>query len=68
MNSQLLAEKMTEKGISVKAMYTKLGMSRSAFYRKCKGLSDFTLSEAKQIMAILAIDDANDIFFNQKVS
>ena len=68
MNPQLLEQKMTEKGISVKEMYTRLGMSRSAFYRKCKGLSDFTLSEAKQIMDILAIDDANDIFFNQKVS
>ena len=68
MNSHLLAQKMTEKGISVKTMYTSLGMSRSAFYRKCKGKSDFTLSEAKQIMQILAIDDPNDIFFSRTVS
>jgi len=67
-NSKLLEQKMEEQGISIKEMYTRLGISRSAFYRKCKGLSEFTLSEAKQIMEMLSIDDANEIFFGQKVS
>ena len=66
MNSQLLEKRMAEQGISVKAMYTALGISRSAFYRKCKGLSDFTLSEARQIMELLSIEDANDIFLRRK--
>ena len=43
-------------------------MSRSAFYRKCNGKSEFTLEEMKKIMAILGEEDPREIFFNQKVS
>ena len=68
MNKQILLEKMQARGISITEMYTKLGMSRSAFYRKCNGLSEFTLEEMKKIMTILGEDDPREIFFNLKVS
>ena len=68
MNKQKLFDLMQEKGISITAMYTALHMSRSAFYRKCNGLSEFTLREIKQIMGLLGIEDPNEIFFDRKVS
>ena len=68
MNKQKLYALMKEKGISITEMCLALNMSRSAFYRKCNGLSDFTLKEIKQIMALLGIEDPNEIFFDRKVS
>ena len=68
MDKQALLKKMDEKGISVTEMYTMLGMSRSAFYRKCNCKSEFTLKEAKQIMQILGVADPNEIFFAELVS
>ena len=68
MNKQALFEKMAEQNVSIKKMYTALNMSRSAFYRKCNGLSEFTLKEIKLIMSLLGIEDPNEIFFSKKVS
>ena len=68
MNKQALLDKMEAKRISIKEMYTALHMSRSAFYRKCNGLSEFTLDEMKKIMSILGEEDPREIFFNLKVS
>lgn len=68
MNKQALFRKMEEKNISITEMFQALGMSRSAFYRKCNGKSEFTLGEIFRIMQILGIDDANAIFFSEKVS
>ena len=68
MNKQALLNKMEEKGISITEMYTKLHMSRSAFYRKCNGLSEFTLDEMKKILVILGEEDPREIFFSLKVS
>ena len=68
MNKQALFEKMAEQNVSIKKMYTALNMSRSAFYRKCNGLSEFTLKEIKLIMSLLGIEDPNEIFFSKIVS
>ena len=68
MNKQLLLEKMEAKGISITDMYTRLNMSRSAFYRKCNGQSEFTLEEMKKILTILGEEDPRDIFFTERVS
>lgn len=68
MDKQALFRKMEEKNISITEMFQALGMSRSAFYRKCNGKSEFTLGEISRIMQILGIDDANAIFFSEKVS
>ncbi len=68
MNKAALLAKMKEQGISVTCMYKALNMSRSAFYRKCNGRSEFTLGEIQKIMSLLGITDPVGIFFAEKVS
>lgn len=59
---------MKRKRISKRDMCSRLGISRSAFYRKCNGLSEFTQSEIQKIATILELKDLAPIFFNEKVS
>ena len=59
---------MKKKNVSIAQMCEKLGMSRTAFYRKCRGISEFTLSEIQNILNILELDSPIDIFFASKVS
>lgn len=68
MNKQALLAAMREKGVSITDMYKTLRLSRSAFYRKCNGISEFTLKEITQIMDVLEIRDPSGIFFSEKVS
>ena len=65
MNKALLEYKMKEKGKSIIDMCVMLGISRSAFYRKCNGISEFTQSEIKKIVDFLNLDSPMDIFFAQ---
>ena len=68
MDKALLIYEMDKRGISIKMMCKKLGISRSAFYRKCNGITEFTLSEIKVIVDYLELEIPNEIFFAQKVS
>ena len=68
MNKEALMEKMKEKGVTITTMYKSLSLSRSAFYRKCNGISEFTLGEIQKIMSLLDIKDPSSIFFSEKVS
>ena len=68
MDKALLIYEMDKRGISIKMMCKKLGISRSAFYRKCNGITEFTLSEIKVIIDYLELEFPNEIFFAQKVS
>lgn len=63
MNKALLEYRMHEKGKSIADMCKMLGISRSAFYRKCNGKSEFTLGEIKKIVDFLKLDSPNEIFF-----
>ena len=63
MNKALLEYKMREKGKSIVDMCDMLNISRSAFYRKCTGKSEFTMSEIKKIVDFLELDSPMDIFF-----
>ena len=63
MNKALLEYKMSEKGKSIADMCEMLKISRSAFYRKCNGKSEFTLNEIKKIVDYLHLDSPMDIFF-----
>ncbi len=45
-----------------------INISRSAYYRKCNGLSEFTQSEIQGICDFLELDSPVGIFFNEKVS
>lgn len=49
---------------------TQMGLSKSALYRKCKGITEFTRSEILKLVDILDLSgqDILDIFFTQKVS
>ena len=68
MNKALLEYRMKERGITIADMCKILGISRSAFYRKCSGKSEFTLKEIKKIVEVLNLDSPIDIFFTHKVS
>ena len=63
MNQQKLYERMKQKGVSKKDVYQRLKISRSAFYRKCTGKSEFKLEEIQTLMDMLGLKTANGIFF-----
>lgn len=63
MNKALLEYEMSSKNKSISDMCTMLGISRSAFYRKCNGKSEFTMSEIKKIVEYLDLESPVDIFF-----
>jgi ACT domain-containing protein len=68
MNKALLMYEMDKRNISIKMMCEKLGISRSAFYRKCNGITEFTLREIQIIVEYLSLESPDGIFFNSKVS
>lgn len=63
MNKALLEYEMKTRGVSTEELCEKIGISRSAFYRKCNGTSEFTLGEIKTIVAALGLDSPINIFF-----
>ena len=67
-NKVLLEYKMKENGKSIADMCAMLGISRSAFYRKCNGKSEFTQSEIQKIVDYLSLESPMDIFFARRVS
>lgn len=68
MNRYALEYEMKLKGVSIKEMCKVLGISRSAFYRKCRGISEFTQGEIKKMIDYLKLDNPMDIFFTDRVS
>lgn len=63
MNKELLEYHMKKANKNVSDVCSALGISRSAYYRKCKGISEFTLSEIQTIVAYLNLDSPMEIFF-----
>lgn len=68
MDKALLEYQMKKSGVSIADMCARLGISRSAFYRKCNGISEFTQSEIQTIVDYLSLESPVGIFFNPKVS
>lgn len=68
MDKARLMYEMAKKEISIAEMCEKLHMSRSAFYRKCNGISEFTQGEIQKIVDILCLSSPMGIFFAEKVS
>ena len=71
MNKLKLEYEMKMKGITAAEMCNALQISRSAFYRKCNGKTEFTRMEIEEIIEILGIDKVEaleGIFFDEKVS
>lgn len=68
MDRYKLEYEIKSNGYTVAEFCEKLGISRSAYHRKVKGKTEFTLTEIKSICSILNIDSPMDIFFTDKVS
>ena len=67
MNPELLREAMREKGITVNRMCLEIGISRKAFWSKCKGKSEFKQSEIAKIVELLGTKYGTAIFFPKSV-
>lgn len=68
MDKARLMYEMSKRGVSIQNMCKSLGMSRSAFYRKCNGTSEFTQGEIEKIVDILDLTSPMGVFFAEKVS
>ncbi|NSB16492.1 helix-turn-helix domain-containing protein [Clostridium beijerinckii] len=70
MNVNLLKAQIALKGKKISEVSETLKISKSAFYRKLNGKSDFTRQEICDLINYLGIDTekAMEIFFYQKVS
>lgn len=60
-----LEYEVKKKGYTLEGFCKEIGMSRSAFYRKCTGSSDFTLPEMEAIIKVLDLASPVGIFFAQ---
>ena len=68
MDKLRLEYEIKKAGYSIETFADALGMSKSAFYRKLKGVSEFSLGEIKAIMGLLELETPMGIFFTEKVS
>lgn len=59
---------MKSRGITIEKLCSDLHMSRSAFYRKCNGITQFTQAEIQNIVDYIGLDSPMGIFFVEKVS
>lgn len=65
MDKALLEYEMKKRGVTIEKMCEVLEISRSAFYRKCNGTSEFTESEIQTIVNYLKLESPMGIFFAQ---
>lgn len=68
MNKYKLEYEMKLRNVTIEKLCNNVGMSRSAFYRKCNGISEFTQSEIQSIVDYLDLQSPMGIFFEEKVS
>ena len=68
MNKAKLEYIMRLQNVTRGEMCKMLGISRSAFYRKCNGQSEFTQGEIQKIVNYLHLDTPVGIFFDEPVS
>lgn len=68
MDKYRLEYEMKHRNVTRAQLCKALNISRSAFYRKCNGISDFTQSEIQKIIDYLGLDSPMGIFFAEKVS
>lgn len=70
MNGSLLRSEMVLQNISQNEMAKRIGLSRSAFYRKLNGTTEFNRDEIAEIKSVLHLNDEKlvAIFFTPRVS
>ena len=68
MNRFELESMIKRNGYTMEQFATEMGISRSAFYRKMRGNTEFTQSEIQKVMDLLRLPSPVGIFFAEKVS
>ena len=68
MDRYRLEYEMKRRGITQEKLCEDLNISRSAFYRKCRGVTEFTQGEIQSIVDYLNLDTPVGIFFTETVS
>ncbi len=68
MNKALLRYTMDIQQVSVDELCAYIGISKSAFYKKLNGKSEFTRGEIEKICQRLDLTSPVEIFFADKVS
>ena len=68
MDKYRLEYEMKRRNVTQEELCKALKISRSAFYRKFNGLSEFTQGEIQGIVDYLQLDSPMGIFFKEKVS
>ena len=63
MDKYKLEYEMKKRGITIKKLCYDIGISRSAFYRKCNGYSEFTQGEIQKIVDYIGLSSPMGIFF-----
>lgn len=66
MNKARLEYEMSVRGVTRAKLCEVLGISRSAFYRKCNGGSEFTQGEIQKIVDFLNLETPVGIFLMRK--
>lgn len=68
MDKARLKYEMEKRGVTSSDLCSAIKISKSAFYRKMNGSSEFTQSEIQKIVDFLDLDSPVGIFFTEKVS
>lgn len=68
MDKLRLEYEMKSRGITVDRLCESVGISRSAYYRKVSGKSEFTQGEIQGIVDLLGLPSPMGVFFAEKVS
>lgn len=68
MDQARLEYEMKRRGIKVKDLCKNVGISRSAYYRKVRGITEFTQGEIQRIVDFIGLETPVGIFFTDKVS
>lgn len=68
MDRYKLQYEMKKRGVTVEKLCEVIGINKTTFYRKVKGISEFTQGEIQAIVDYLNLDSPMGIFFAEKVS
>lgn len=68
LNAAKLKNAIEARNMSINMFCANIGISRSAFYRKMRGTSEFTQGEIQKTIDILGLESPVEIFFSSKVS
>lgn len=66
MDKELFEKAIDDSGLSINQICEQAGMSRSAFFRKRTGESEFTWSEIEKLVDILGLKSPVPVFFKEK--